>query len=159
MPKWMSERDPAVRPHPISRITVTFPPAISQKKIHGSICPLKRVRDRKEWRFRDRRCRSLGGLRRRHAPPPEAGALHGARHGASGAVPPVGRTASFIMTLPPWIEVQISSAGGSTWQPQALRDRPAPQRPARMVLLRPGTTCPQSVRARSCGHLEAYPTF
>ena len=38
---------------------------------------------------------SLGGLRRRHAPPPEAGALHGARHGASGAVPPVGGTASF----------------------------------------------------------------
>ena len=88
----------------LSRGTVTFPPAISQKKIHGSICPLKRVRDRKEWRFRDRRCRSLGGLRRRHAPPPEAGALHGARHGASGAVPPVGRTASFIMTLPPWVE-------------------------------------------------------
>ena len=57
-------------------------------------------------------------------PPPEAGALHGARHGASGAVPPVGPTASFIMTLPPWIEGQTSSAGGLTWEPQALRDRP-----------------------------------
>ena len=42
-----------------------------------------------------------GGLRRRHAPPPGAGAPHGGRHGTSRPASPVGRTASFIMPPPP----------------------------------------------------------
>ena len=56
----------------------------------------------------------LGGLRRQHAPPSEAGALHRARHGASGADPPVGLTASFLDDPPP---LQAGVNGPSTLEP------------------------------------------
>ena len=116
-------------------------------------------RDKKEWRFRDRRCRSLGGLRRRHAPPPGAGAPHGGRHGTTRTDPPVCKTASFIMPPPPDQTCILLWCGALALGSAALRDRPPPQCTASMTLLRPGTTCPQSTRARSSWHLETYPTF
>ena len=104
-----------------------FCPQISRKKKMAGTVLSNAVRDKEQWRFRDRRCRSLGGLRRPRGGTPGAGALQAGRHGASAHCPARRQFVSFFFTH---LALRSEHSGAFALERTALRNRPPPRRTA-----------------------------